>query len=39
MKIRNKLANVAEGLYYQTRQYKKDLDTVLKPVDHKGGIS
>ena len=39
MKIRNKLANLAEGLYYQTRQYKNDLDTVLKLINHKGGVS
>jgi hypothetical protein len=39
MKIRDKLALVAEGLYYQTRQYQKDLDTVLKPISHKGTIS
>lgn len=39
MKIQNKLALIAEGLYYQTRQYKKDLNTVLKPMSHKGDIS
>jgi len=39
MKIQNKLALVAEGLYYQTSQYKQDLNTVLKPVSHKRGIS
>ena len=39
MNIQNRPALVAEGLYYQTSQYKQDLNTILKPACHKGGIS
>jgi hypothetical protein len=32
MKIKNKLADIAEGLYFINCIYEKDLATALKPV-------
>jgi len=32
MKIQNRLAGIAEGLYFINHIYEKDLATVLKPL-------
>jgi hypothetical protein len=37
MKIQNKLAGIAEGLYFLRHQYEKDLLTILRPELTKGG--
>jgi len=34
MKIQNKLAVIAEGLYFINHGYEKDLATILKPQIH-----
>lgn len=39
MRTQNRLTLLAEELYYRTHQYKNDLNTILKPVSHKEGIS
>lgn len=34
MKIQNRLAVIAEGLYFINHTYEKDLATILKPKMH-----
>lgn len=36
MKIQNRLAEIAEGLYFLNRQFDKDLVTTLKSKQSKG---
>jgi len=31
MKVHNRLAGIAEGLYFMNHTYEKDLVTILKP--------
>jgi hypothetical protein len=37
MKIQNRLAGIAEGLYFLNHQYEQDLVTPLQPELIKGG--
>jgi hypothetical protein len=39
MKIQNRLAGIAEGLYFLNHQYDRDLATILKPEPNNGGKS
>jgi hypothetical protein len=39
MKIQNRLAGIAEGLYFLNHQYERDLATILKPGPSKAGRS
>ena len=38
MKIQNRLAEIAEGLYFLNHQYEQDLLTILRPDFIKGGV-
>lgn len=39
MKIQNRLAGIAEGLYFLNHQYDRDLVTILKPESNNEGKS
>lgn len=39
MKIQNRLARIAEGLYFLNHQHEQGLPTILKPDFIKGGGS
>ena len=39
MKIQNRLAAIAEGLYFLNHQYDRDLVTILKLEPNNGGKS